>query len=99
MSYPWTEQTPVRVAAEEPVAPAPEPRRVEKPVQPVVAEAPAVPEEMPATTAVRQGPEAPAPEPVEEPVMPATASPLGALLLAGLALIGSGAVLLRSRRG
>jgi hypothetical protein len=95
MSYPWSQQTPLTVAAEEPVAPAPEPRRVEEPVKPKVAEAPAVPEEKPTTVAVRQAPEPPAPE----PAMPATASPLGALVFAGLALIGSGAALLRIRRG
>ena len=96
ISYPWGEQE-----AESRVEPA------EQPVPTIkVAQAPQVPEPTPAPTRVRQAPPvSPAParhanqavdaRPARK--MPATGSPLPMMLLAGLLLLGAGALVLRRR--
>jgi len=91
-SYPWDDQA--VVAETEPVVSEPAPVAQ-------VAEAPPTPEPTPAPVEVKQAPaqEAPAPAPAEPAArrMPATGSSLPLLALAGLGLMGGGALLLRQR--
>jgi hypothetical protein len=93
VSYPWGDaETPKPVAA---VAETPEAAPAPQEATPAAAPEPAA--------AVAEAPEAapapPAPEPVQEParVMPATASPLPILVLAGLLLMVSGILVIRRR--
>ena len=90
-SYPWDSQA--EVAEAEPVLTEPAPAAV-------VAQAPPAPEPTPAPVEVKEAPapEASAAAPAKRArSMPATGSSLPLLALSGLALIGSGALLLRQR--
>jgi len=93
ISYPWGDAEAPELAAAPAEAPAPEAAAAPQEVTPA-------PE--PATAVVEAPEAAPAPvaaEPPQEParVMPATASPLPILVLAGVLLLASGIMVLRRR--
>jgi hypothetical protein len=90
-AYPWDSQT--EVAENEPLLsePAPAPRLAQAAPAPEPTPAPLEVKEAPARATPAAGPAEPARR------MPATASSLPLLALSGLALIGTGALLLRQR--
>jgi LPXTG-motif cell wall-anchored protein len=89
-SYPWGAETAMAGAPAQPVEPAAAPSAR-------TAEAPAMPEPIPSPVEVKQAPIPAAPQPARK--MPATGSSLPLLALAGLALLGGGALLLRQHAG